>query len=352
MVYKAIVVGAGGFWGGTWATSILRQNPDWEPVAYVDTDENALKFSALVYHFPEERCFTDIEKAVEKVQADAAIVAVPTWFHHVVTLKALKAGLHVICEKPFSNSMENAKMMVAEAEKQKLKLMVDENFRWVEGALTTKKLLENDFVGKLDHVVLNFSAKFYDYGGWRWENEDVNLREHFAHNADTTRYLTGLEAVSVWGVRWKPEHSWVPGPGSNVLFFEMENGVKFTYIGDSQSAMPYPHPLSEGYRIECANATILANFMDLKGIPEFLVPNPKFNNIKVFTRKPVGMFEPELIHMLNTGRFGVLNDFTEAIREDKEPMCSGKEDLGTMAMMYAAIDACHTGEKKLIKDYL
>jgi predicted dehydrogenase len=88
-----------------------------EIVAWCDVDENrtgtARKFA------PEAKFYTDFRKLIDHKGLDAVLVATPDHTHAVATLAALRAGLHVFCEKPLTHNVYEARLVAETAAKKK-----------------------------------------------------------------------------------------------------------------------------------------------------------------------------------------------------------------------------------------
>src|SRR5262245_26650612 len=63
------------------------------------------------------RAFTDLDKAITETKAIAVAVSTPPHLHGPITLKAIKRGCHVLCEKPFAKDVKEARAMLKAAEK-------------------------------------------------------------------------------------------------------------------------------------------------------------------------------------------------------------------------------------------
>jgi len=113
---KVIQVGIGGF-GRCWLETIKRNNSVATHAALVDIDEGVLKEKAEAYGVPAECCFTRLDDALDKVDADAVVCVTPPAYHREVCVKALEAGKHAITEKPLADTIEDCRAMVAAAEK-------------------------------------------------------------------------------------------------------------------------------------------------------------------------------------------------------------------------------------------
>ena len=81
-----------------------------EAVAVCDVNEERVRSVANDTGIPQ--AFTDYREMLEKVQPDITVVATPNVFHKPMTLAALEAGSHVLCEKPLALTYADAKEMI------------------------------------------------------------------------------------------------------------------------------------------------------------------------------------------------------------------------------------------------
>jgi len=90
----------------------------------------------------------DYQKIVGRKDIDCVIVATPNKFHAPVSIAALEAGKHVICEKPLARNAEEAKAMVEAAAKNKVFLKTGSNLRYFSNVRKAKELLERGAIGE------------------------------------------------------------------------------------------------------------------------------------------------------------------------------------------------------------
>jgi scyllo-inositol 2-dehydrogenase (NADP+) len=113
----------------------------------------------LKHNYPVARDYQDILKdpAVEVV-----VVNTPNETHFSYAAEALKAGKHVIVEKPFTVTVREADHLIALADKQKKMLTVFQNRRWDADFITVRKVLEAKLVGKLVECEIHYD-RFRNY---------------------------------------------------------------------------------------------------------------------------------------------------------------------------------------------
>ncbi len=90
-------------------------------VALCDVDENREENRKGVARkrFPKAKFYNDFRRLIDQKDLDAVIVATPDHTHAVATMAALKAGLHVYCEKPLTHTVSEARIVAETAAKQK-----------------------------------------------------------------------------------------------------------------------------------------------------------------------------------------------------------------------------------------
>ena len=93
-------------------------------------------------------CSTDYHKAVKRDDVDCVIVATPNKFHAPITIAALEAGKHTICEKPLARTPKEARAMVDAAKRNKIFLKTGSNLRYFSNVKKAKELIDEKAIGK------------------------------------------------------------------------------------------------------------------------------------------------------------------------------------------------------------
>jgi len=86
-------------------------------VALCDVDEK--RSGKARERFPQAKYYPDFRKLIEQKGIDAVVIATPDHTHAIATAAALKAGLHVYCEKPLTHTVQEARFIAELAAKQK-----------------------------------------------------------------------------------------------------------------------------------------------------------------------------------------------------------------------------------------
>jgi predicted dehydrogenase len=92
--------------------------------------------------------YTDPMELIRRDDLAAVSIITPPGAHHVLTIAALKAGKHVLCEKPFALDAKQARQMLDAAEKSKRTAMIAHEFRNTPQRGYIKQLLDEGYIGK------------------------------------------------------------------------------------------------------------------------------------------------------------------------------------------------------------
>jgi predicted dehydrogenase len=142
MKHKLGIIGFGGVAGYT-SKRIAEGVPNLTVAAAYDIDPAKLKAAAergIKAHDTLEGLLAD--------DVDIVLVATPNQFHKPMTIAALEAGKHVVCEKPVAMSLAEFDAMCAAAQKANRFFCVHQNRRWDRDYLTVKKVIEDGTIGK------------------------------------------------------------------------------------------------------------------------------------------------------------------------------------------------------------
>lgn len=161
--------------------------------------ELAKQYGAVAY----ESC----EALLASDEVDAVSVCSANTTHAEIAIAALKAGKHVLCEKPMAITLEECEAMVAAAEESGKRLMIGQNQRLAGAHAKAKELIDEGAIGK----VISFQTAFRHAGPERW-SVDPGLATWFfdksraamgaladlgVHKADLIQFLTGQTIVEV-----------------------------------------------------------------------------------------------------------------------------------------------------------
>lgn len=123
------------------------ENPLAELAAACDVDEERLRAFANRYEIKET--YSDYDKMVADADIDAVSICLPVFLHAPSAIAALKAGKHVLCEKPMAVNADEAQAMVDAADKAGKKLMVYWRMRFAPEARKAREIIARGELGKI-----------------------------------------------------------------------------------------------------------------------------------------------------------------------------------------------------------
>jgi len=190
---RGLMIGAGYFAG--------EQLKSWTPMegveiaAICDFDESKAKQRAA--EFGISRTYTRLEEMLDKEDADFLDIVTRPGSHPALVAAGAEAGLHILCQKPFGETMAACREMVETCKSKGVRLMVNENGRWQLIYRKLKELLERAVVGRPVNYTW-ISANNATYPDFKCANQPymaemprLIIYESVIHKIDTARFLFG-----------------------------------------------------------------------------------------------------------------------------------------------------------------
>ena len=177
--------------------------PEAELVAVADMD--AKRMEPFKDKVGESNCYTDYKKMLKEVKPDLVSVALPNFLHAPVSIDVLKAGAHVLCEKPMAMNVKQARQMLDVAHKAKRKLGINLSYRFNPPSRALKDLADSGALGKVYHAYSMWTRRdgFPGFGGWFGQKKLSGggpLIDLGVHRLDLAIWLMGNpQPVSVSG---------------------------------------------------------------------------------------------------------------------------------------------------------
>jgi len=336
--------------GRNWARRVAPEVDEVEVVAYVDKDPYALDALRQETGIPADRCFESLKEAIDATQPQAMLNTTALPAHVPVTKAALEAGLHVLVEKPFAPTLALAQELVDAAALRNLTLMVSQNYRFFPAPRTIASMVHESALGRLFEVSIDFR---------RWSPPDPNGRgrhhleeqpllvDMSIHHFDLLRLILSREPQRIYCEAWNPEWTAFSGPSVAVASIVFEGGVVVSYRGSWISASPIT-PWAGEWRMEFENGEVTWTSAADSDVTQDQVIVRMRDGATRTVNLPTGS---------RTGGFGTLTEFASAIQSGREPETSGRNNLGTIALMEAAVESAalrapvlihRTGEKLAI----
>jgi predicted dehydrogenase len=197
---KTAVIGMG---MGRWHAKHFQESSSCELVAL--SDQNPDAFGEWKGTLGAENCYADYKAMLAEKKPDLVSIALPNVLHAPVTMDALKAGAHVLCEKPMALNTAEALEMQALAEKVGKQIAINLSYRYTPAAYALHEYVNAGFLGEAYHGYTRWTRRdgFPRFGGWFGQQKLSGggpLIDLGVHRIDLALWLMGLpEPVSVSG---------------------------------------------------------------------------------------------------------------------------------------------------------
>ena len=268
------------------------------------------------------------EEALAAGKADAVLVTLPQMLHPQASIRALRAGSHVLCEKPLAVDMAGARAVYEAARTHSGQVvMVDQNFRWRPHIQALRRGLREGLVGRVGHVAFECRQQIRrkTVNAWREKMPEPFLLDYAIHHFDLMRYLTGEEAVRVVGLSFQPAWSWFEGNAAAAAIVSLRNGAVVDYGGSM---------VSQGME------TTQEGLITVIGEKGTLHLDGK-SQVTLHGQGEARTFPPEPVP---GGELGyALAEFLAAIREKRQPETHVAEHVRSLALPLAVVESSRRG---------
>jgi len=185
---------------GYWGPNLVRNLADvagFRLAAVADLNPDRLAEAARRY--PAARTTADIHSILSDAKIDAVAIATPVSTHFELALAALRAGKHVLVEKPLASTSAQAEQLIAEAERGKRVLMVDHTFVYTGAVQKIHDLVASGELGEIyyyDSVRVNLGLFQHDVNViWDLGVHDLSIMDHALGKKPVAVSATGISHV-------------------------------------------------------------------------------------------------------------------------------------------------------------
>ena len=316
------------------------ENPDVKLAAFYNpsrkrAEEQAEKYGGKVYDTAEELL---ADKSIDAVSICAANYA-----HAELSIKAMEAGKHVLCEKPMATTLADCEAMVECAKRTGKFLMIGHNQRLAKAHVEAKRLIDQGLIGD----IITFRTTFGHGGPETWAiNPGKNvwffdkkkaamgaMADLGVHKTDLIQFLTGQRVVRTSArlvtLDKRGEDGELIGVDDNaVCIYEMSGGA----FGTMTASWTY-------YGAE-DNSTVLYG---TKGIMR-IYDDPNHSIVVKLADGEEQVYDVEQIQTNdNQTKSGVIDLWVECLKNNTPPEISGESALYAMRAVFASIESSQTG---------
>ncbi|RFU71220.1 gfo/Idh/MocA family oxidoreductase [Peribacillus saganii] len=301
---------------------------------------------AAVYDNVEERAqkvadkysvkaFTSYEELLGSGLVDAVSVCTPNYLHAPISIEALNAGLHVLCEKPMATSVKEAEAMIAASKANGKKLMIAHNQRFVPSHQKARQLIESGEAGKIYSFRTSFGHggpegwSVEGKGGWFFQKEKAfvgAMGDLGVHKTDLLRYILGEEITEVAAFVETSAKDFADVDDNAVCVLKTESGI----IGTLAASWAYVSKED--------NSTIIYGEKAILRLED----DPINSLVVQYANGDIVSYQLGKIQSNDDGgqnNSHVIEKFIDSILLDKEPPVPGEEGMKSLKVILAALDS-------------
>lgn len=290
------------------------------------------------------------ERGIEKVyrthtelladqSIDAVVVAIPNRFHAPVSIDALEAGKHVICEKPLALTLEDAKKMIETADRRGLVLAHAEELCFIPKFVRAQELAESGGIGR-PYLLRQCEKHDGPYSPWFWKPEEAGggiVMDMGCHSIECIRFFLGKKKVkSVMAHMGTYLHGEITKEEDHaIIIMEFEDGT----VGQAEASWALRGGMDSTFEIFGTDGVVYADL--LKG-----------SALRAFSREGFpgddetrGWSYQDYEWLWNNGYPQEDAHFIDCMINGNTPVESGPDGLAVLEIILAAYHSAGIGQK-------
>lgn len=287
--------------------------------------------------------YATYEEMLADPRIDAVSICSANIAHADMTVAALRAGKHVLCEKPMATTLADCERMVEAARESQKTLMIDQNQRLAAAHIKARALIEKGAIGR----ILSFQTSFRHGGPETWSVDpgagtwffDKNraamgaMADLGIHKTDLIQYLTGQTVTEVTAWLGTLDKKYADGTpitvdDNAICIYRLSDGAVGTMIAS------WTNYCDED------NSTILSGTEGMLRIYD----DP---NHSIVLKKRTGetlYYDVEQIQTNdNQTKSGIIDLFVDHLLQPEKPCISGESVLTAMRAVFGAVQSSETG---------
>lgn len=322
------MVGVGIIGYGYWGPNLLRNFNESHGSKVIGVcDLRADRLAVVMRSYPFIKVTKNFREIINNKDIDAIVIATPVSTHFELGMLALKAGKHVLMEKPLALSSKQCLLLVKEAKKRKLVLLVDHTFVYTGAVKKIHELIKDDTLGKIyyyDSVRVNLGL---------FQNDVSVIWDLAVHDLSIMDYLLGktpymVSATGINNIARQPENiAYITLHFENKLIAHIHVNwlapvkIRRTLIGGSKKMVVYDD-LDPSERLKIYDKGIITG-SDSKAMHKMLV-----------SYRTGDMWSPKID--ITEALRSEADHFIWCIKNEKTPITDGESGLRVVKILEAA----------------
>jgi predicted dehydrogenase len=320
-----------------------RTHPKAEVVAICDLDADRL--AQIGDEYGVDKRYTSVEAMLKKEKLDVVSVATPNKFHMPLTVQALEAGCHVLCEKPMAMSAQEAQQMLDVADRTGKRICINFSYRFNEQSQALKAQVDAGVLGEVYYARTLWHRRrgIPKFGGWFGQKALAGggpLIDLGVHRLDLALWLMGY-----------PKPVWVLGSAYNPIATALAKaqGVEYDVEDLAVGMVKFDNGATLSIEASWAANVQENEWMETRlfgtqgGMVQHNIEQTYKFEAEMFLEQNGAHFDIKL-HSTTQQAFPSMYHFVEAILTDTPHPATGYEGLLVMQILDAIYKSAETGE--------
>ncbi|MCB0103143.1 MAG: Gfo/Idh/MocA family oxidoreductase [Anaerolineales bacterium] len=321
----------------------LADIPDAELVQVCDVIES--RAHAFAEKYGAAYCL-NYHDLLANPEVDIVNICTPSGMHAEMTIAALKAGKHVIVEKPMAMNPADADRMIAAAKEADRKLCIVLQNRYNPPMQDFYHAVRD---GKIGHILLGsvtvrwYRPQEYYNDGWHGTKsmDGGALMNQSIHHIDALQWLVGVPVKSVFAYTATLAHQ-MEAEDAGVVVVKFENGALATIEG---STVTYPQNLEASVALFGEKGSLKVGGTALNRKVFWKIAGEIEHEKELLTREEV---DPPSIY--GASHRHVIEDMMQAIDENREPQTNGAEGRKSLVLVNAMYESARTAREVFLSE--
>lgn len=292
---------------------------------------------------PMPATYADYREMLERERPDICAVATESGKHPAVAIDCLRAGAHVVCEKPMALSTSDADAMIGAARKAGRKLAVCFQNRFNAPVRRARSAYEAGRFGRMLHGMVqvrwNRNDAYYAEAPWRgtWELDGGTLMNQCTHGIDLLQWMMGEDAVRVQAQTRRFLRP-IEAEDFGAAVVEFASGAVGIVEG---TADIYPTNLNETLSLFGERGSVVIGGLAVNKMETWRFADSQ--EVGDAEAKVLNPEEKDPPSVYGFGHSALYADFLDAIDEGREPLVSGEKGKKALELILAIYKSQKTG---------
>jgi predicted dehydrogenase len=296
--------------------------------------------------------YSEYQDLLDNSDVDAVDICLPHNLHGPVALAALKAGKHVIVEKPFTLDLAQADQVISTAKSRELKLMTAENMRFIKAYEVAKRLVDEGQIGDICYVrgyTGGPNEEVTDPSNWRIRSAEAGggtMMDDGIHCFYLFRWFVG-DVRSVYAVTTKYRKNEISDVEDNAVgTLKFANGA----LGIFGFSTTTDSPWTEEFQLFGTKGSIFVDFLASNPLRVFSTVRRSPEKAKWWGRYgnvswELPFIEHSTTEWVTSSMRREVQHFVDCILEDKEPLVTGEDGKKAVELCLKAYESAAAGKE-------